>query len=42
MEKIIAATSGVEEKTLKKWQKLSTADSEYIHIIVSGRRPGMG
>ncbi|MBE4966708.1 MULTISPECIES: helix-turn-helix domain-containing protein [Enterobacter] len=36
MEKIIAATSGVEEKTLKKWQKLSTADSEYIHIIVSG------
>lgn len=36
MEKIIAATSDVEEKTLKKWQKLSTADSEYIHIIVSG------
>ncbi|KZR36126.1 helix-turn-helix domain-containing protein [Enterobacter genomosp. S] len=36
MEKIIAATSGVEEKTLKKWQKISTADSEYIHIIVSG------
>lgn len=36
MEKIISATSGVEERTLKKWQKISTSDSDYIHIIVSG------
>ena len=36
MEAIISATSGYEEKTLKKWQKISTADSNYIHIIVSG------
>lgn len=36
MDTIISATSGYEEKTLKKWQKISTADSEYIHIIVSG------
>ncbi|MGX5149171.1 helix-turn-helix domain-containing protein, partial [Enterobacter hormaechei] len=34
MEKIISATSGVEERTLKKWQKISTSDSGYIHIIV--------
>ena len=33
---IISATSGFEEKTLKKWQKISTSDSQYIHIIVSG------
>ena len=32
---IISATSGFEEKTLKKWQKLSTSDSQYIHIIVN-------
>lgn len=36
MEAIISATSGYKEKTLKKWQKISTADSEYIHVIVSG------
>jgi CRP-like cAMP-binding protein len=36
MEAIISATSGYKEKTLKKWQKITTADSEYIHIIVSG------
>ncbi|MCE1392696.1 helix-turn-helix domain-containing protein [Enterobacter bugandensis] len=36
MEAIISATEGFEEKTLKKWQKISTADSQYIHIIVSG------
>lgn len=36
MEAIISATSGYKEKTLKKWQKISTADSEYIHIIVGG------
>lgn len=36
MEAIISATSGYKEKTLKKWQKITTTDSEYIHIIVSG------
>jgi len=36
MERIISATAGVEEKTLKKWQKISTSDSGYIHVIVSG------
>ena len=36
MNSIISATSGFEEKTLKKWQKISTSDSQYIHIIVSG------
>ncbi|AEN64100.1 hypothetical protein Entas_1356 [Enterobacter soli] len=36
MEAIISATSCYNEKTLKKWQKISTADSEYIHVIVSG------
>ena len=35
-EAIISMTEGYEEKTLKKWQKLSTADSKCIHIIVSG------
>lgn len=33
---IIAATSICESVVLKKWQKISTADSNYIHIIVSG------
>ncbi|MET6677163.1 helix-turn-helix domain-containing protein [Citrobacter amalonaticus] len=33
---IIAATEGYEEKTLRKWQRLSTENSEVIHIIVSG------
>ena len=33
MEKIISATSGVEERTLKKWQKISTSDSDYIHGV---------
>lgn len=36
MEAIISATSSYQEKTLKKWQKISTVDSEYIHVIVSG------
>ncbi|MEH0885935.1 helix-turn-helix domain-containing protein [Enterobacter sp. UNJFSC 003] len=36
MDSIIAATAGYEEKTLKKWQKISTANSDNIHIIVSG------
>ena len=38
MEKIISATSCVEERTLKKWQKISTADSGLIHIIVRDRK----
>lgn len=37
MDKIISATSGYEERTLKKWQKITTDDSDYIHIIVSGQ-----
>ncbi|QMI04708.1 helix-turn-helix domain-containing protein [Citrobacter sp. RHB25-C09] len=37
MDKIILATSLYEEKTLKKWQKITTDDSDYIHIIVSGQ-----
>lgn len=36
LERIISVTSGYEEKTLKKWQKITTADSGYIHIIISG------
>lgn len=36
MNAIIAATSGYEEKTLKKWQKISTENSGDIHIIISG------
>ncbi|HDT6000524.1 TPA: helix-turn-helix domain-containing protein [Enterobacter roggenkampii] len=36
MEKIISATEGFEEKSLKKWQKISTVENEFIHIIVSG------
>ena len=36
MNSIISATSGFEEKTLKKWQKITTSDNDYIHIIVSG------
>lgn len=35
-EAIISITEGYEEKTLKKWQKLSTTDSKNIYIIVSG------
>nr|WP_242660045.1 hypothetical protein [Enterobacter chengduensis] len=34
MEAIISATSGFEEKTLKKWQKISTSDSQYIPVII--------
>ncbi|WP_336218756.1 helix-turn-helix domain-containing protein [Citrobacter amalonaticus] len=33
---IIAATEGYEEKTLRKWQRISTENSEVIHIIISG------
>ncbi|MFX2575446.1 helix-turn-helix domain-containing protein [Enterobacter quasiroggenkampii] len=36
MENIISATEGYEEKTLKKWQKITTVDNEFIHVIVSG------
>jgi len=36
MKAIIEATSGYEEKTLKKWQKISTENSDNIHVIVSG------
>lgn len=36
MNAIVLATSGHEEKTLKKWQKISTANSDNIHIIISG------
>lgn len=36
MESIISATEGYEEKTLKKWQKITTVDNEFIHVIVSG------
>ncbi|MFQ3395554.1 helix-turn-helix domain-containing protein [Enterobacter mori] len=36
MAAIINATSGYEEKTLRKWQKISTDKSDDIHIIVSG------
>ncbi|BCL42146.1 helix-turn-helix domain-containing protein [Enterobacter roggenkampii] len=36
IEKIISATEGFEEKSLKKWQKISTVENEFIHIIVSG------
>lgn len=33
---IISATTEYEGKTLKKWQKISTANAEYIYIIISG------
>lgn len=36
IEKIISATEGFEEKSLKKWQRISTVENEFIHIIVSG------
>lgn len=36
LDAIISATEGYEEKTLKKWQKITTSDNDYIHIIVSG------
>lgn len=37
MDRIISVTSGYEEKTLKKWQKITTDDVDFIHIIVSGQ-----
>jgi len=36
MDAIIAATDGFPEKTLKKWQKVNTADSDYIQVVVRG------
>lgn len=36
MEAIISATSDYEERTLKKWQKITTSDADCIHIIISG------
>ncbi|WP_253377976.1 helix-turn-helix domain-containing protein [unidentified bacterial endosymbiont] len=36
IEAIVAATAGHEEKTLRKWQRISTTDADVIHIIVSG------
>lgn len=36
MDAMISATTGYEEKKLRKWQKITTADSEYVYIILSG------
>ncbi|MFO3903479.1 helix-turn-helix domain-containing protein [Enterobacter hormaechei] len=36
IEAIIAATAHCPEKTLKKWQKIITADTDYVHVVVSG------
>ncbi len=36
VDAIIAATACFPERTLKKWQKITFADSEYVHVIVSG------
>jgi len=36
MDAIVAATAGCPERTLKKWQKIITADPDHIHIVVSG------
>ncbi|MFY9997699.1 MAG: helix-turn-helix domain-containing protein [Leclercia sp.] len=36
MDAIVAATADFPDKTLKKWQKIITADADYIHIVISG------
>ncbi|MEL2239713.1 helix-turn-helix domain-containing protein [Leclercia adecarboxylata] len=36
IDAIIAATADYPNKTLKKWQKIITADSEYVHVLISG------
>lgn len=36
LDAIIAATEGFEERTLRKWQRISTENNENIHFIVSG------
>jgi len=36
IDAIIAATADYPEKTLKKWQKVITADTNYVHILIRG------
>ena len=36
IDAIIAATADYPEKTLKKWQKIITADTNYVHLLLSG------
>ena len=36
IDTIIAATADYPEKTLKKWQKVITADTNYVHILIRG------
>lgn len=36
LEAIVLKTACFEETILKKWQKISTSDTEYVHIILSG------
>ncbi|MEG1209688.1 MAG: helix-turn-helix domain-containing protein [Leclercia sp.] len=36
MDAIIAATAGFPEKTLNKWHKIITADTDYVYIVISG------
>lgn len=36
VDAIVAATAAFPERTLKKWQKVNIADSDYIHIVISG------
>lgn len=36
LDALIAATEGFEERTLRKWQRISTDNNEDIHFIVSG------
>lgn len=36
LKAIIAATSGYEEKTVKKWQELDVSETGYVYIIISG------
>ncbi|AUU84733.1 helix-turn-helix domain-containing protein [Leclercia adecarboxylata] len=36
IDALVAATADYPEKTLKKWQKIITADSQYVHVMVSG------
>ncbi|WP_333850358.1 helix-turn-helix domain-containing protein [Leclercia sp.] len=33
---IIAATAHYPERTLKKWQKIITADTNYVHLMIRG------
>ena len=36
VESIVAATAAYPERTLKKWQKIILADSDYVHVVLSG------